>query len=719
MMSHKTDTPMVELGSLVAAVRDEAGLTQVEMADRLKLTQTKISRLEKGDGKLSEYADYLEAVGTDAASRLRRIIVVRWKHLPQPSLRNPDLDTLVEIETALRRLEDFKNDQKAPQVLVGQADLLSRRLSDFGTYLINVDHQLIWVGEIGVGKTTAACVQTGLVTDSRTAKDLKGLMLDTGGGRTTLCDVTVECGTRYALHVIPLPDEEVYRLTADFCRGLNAPGDKKDGPTAADFKPAEEVERALRSMANLRRPNRKKGEPAPPDPAMELSKSYPDEAEFRAEVSSRLTLWRRTRRSIEFEGADDAEGRKWLKDSFTLINNGRHPEFSLPAKIRVVVPFEPVAGSPFNITITDTRGIDGSSIRPDLAGHLKNNRAVTILCSRWGSAPEPSSQSLLAHVRDTEADPTLLSRATVLVIARGGDALSMRHDDGTPAADAWEGYEIKLGHVSDALRRVDLDGVNSTAFDAANDDPEELTKYLVGRIANLRRAEADGALATVAAVDQMLENVKEAQALAALQEINNELKIFATRHSTAPTKAHKPVQYRLIDAVNSLHARTVWAATRRNGRFWNFNMFQHLGDGAAANAKKKCGPAISGLREIVQNRLANKEYNSASSFLKQLLADANNWEADFVNAARHHALAVFEDKLSSASSVWRKCENAYGMGGGYREDVAAQLEQWFEENDALNEKFERLLGKAWHTSIVEPLLRAVGEVEAEAIGDGQ
>jgi transcriptional regulator with XRE-family HTH domain len=708
---------MSELGSLVASVRAAAGLTQQEIANTLELTQTKISRLEGGDGKLEEYVAYLEAIDTDAARRLCHIVGVKWAHLAQPNLRNPDLDTLVEIEGALCRLADFKTTKKVPQVLVGQAELLSRRLLEFGTYLLNVDHKLVWIGEIGVGKTTGACVQAGLITDPRASNDLKGVMLDTGGGRTTLCDVTVERGPRYALHVIPLSDEEVYRLAAEFCRGLLESGDKRDGSVTADFKPAEEVERALRSMANLRRPPRRKGESTPLDPAVELAKSYPDAEEFRAEVSSRLTLWRRTRKSIEFDGGDDAEGRRWLKETFTLINNGRHPEFTLPAKIRVIVPFEPVTGSPFNITMMDTRGVDGTSIRPDLVAHLKNNRAVTILCSRWGSAPEPSSQALLAHVRDTEADPSLLGRVAILVLARGGEALSMRHDDGAAATDEWEGYEIKLTHVGDALRRVDLNGINCTAFDAANDDPAQLTQYLIDRIANLRAIQAEGALAAVGAVGQMLENVKEAQALAVLQDINNDLQILADRHSTPPTKARMAVQNRLLKAVQGLHARIIWATTRRSGRYWNFNVYQYLGDGAAANAKKNCAAAIGGIREIVEQRLANKEYASAKAFLNQILADVNNWEADYVNAARHHAIATFERKLSSASVMWDKCERHYGRGGGYREEVAAELEKWFEENELLNDKFEQLLKKAWRTSIIEPLSRAAGAIEVAGGSD--
>ena len=48
--------------------------------------------------------------------------------------------------------------------------------------------------------------------------------------------------------------------------------------------------------------------------------------------------------------------------------------------------------------------IFGVAVRPDILAHLKNDRAVTLLCSKWGSAPDPSAQNLLTYVTETDAD---------------------------------------------------------------------------------------------------------------------------------------------------------------------------------------------------------------------------------------------------------------------------------------------------------------------------
>ena len=701
-----------DVGAAVAEAREEASVTQKEMAQRLKVHQSQISRLEGGDGKgeTKDFERYLRVLGSERALKLAGILKLEWRHLSCPSLKHPNLEVLVEIEQALQRLQDFRESQSMPLVLAGQTDLLFRRLVEFAEFLVSLDHKIAYIGDIGVGKTTALCRQAGLATELEAASSLKGMMLDTGGGRTTLCEVCVQQGNGFAINVEALPDEEVYRLVAELCRSIHG-SDVGDGSARPkiDYRPPEEVVRALRNMAGLTRTTRKKGEPAPADPIARIGAETSSLEEFKAEIAARLTLWRRTRRTIEFEGSDEGAGRRWLKETFTAINNGRHADFSLPGRITITVPFSLVSGTPFSISLIDTRGVEVSAIRPDLVRHLKNPRVVTVLCSNWGSAPDVSLQDLLKHVTETEVDSTLFSRASVLVLARAGDGLSMRHESGDSAEDPHEGYEIKSGHVEDALERIDLKGISLAVFDAAHDEPSDLTEFLVSKIEELRAARSEGARATILAVDEMLRNVEEAEALATLEDVNRELQIFADRHTSLKRDA-RPTWLRLVRAVRERHARSVWAATRRAGSFWNFNVYQYLGDGASADAKRRCGPAMDGLREIIDNKLADSSFASAHRFLEQLLEDVDGWEADFVKAARHHAVAIYNPKLSSADGLWVACEDLYGRGSGYRDAVASKLECWFDDHDELQAEVENRVRRAWKRSVLKPLRAAAGGI---------
>ena len=218
----------------------------------------------------------------------------------------------------------------------------------------------------------------------------------------------------------------------------------------------------------------------------------------------------------------------------------------------------------------------GPRFVPDLINHLKNPRVVTVLCSKWGSAPDVSLQELLKHLTETEVESTLSSRVSVLVIARAGDGLSMRHESGDSVEDPHEGYEIKSGHVEEALERINMKGISLAVFDATYDQTADLTKFLVSKIDGLRAARSDGARATIRAVDEMLRNVEEAEALATLDDVNRELRIFADRHKILKKDA-KPTWQWLLRAVCLRHARSVWAATRRAGELLEFQRLPVFG----------------------------------------------------------------------------------------------------------------------------------------------
>jgi len=699
-----------ELGNLLARVRDEATVTQRELAERLLLNQSKISRLEAGDGSADTdlYLKALSAIGTPKALTIAEAMTLPWEYLRQPSFEHSELAELISIERSLSKLSEFRTSLKPSSDLLGQVDLFFRRLQDAGAFLLKLEHQIGYVGEIGVGKTTALCKLGGLTIASQNPDDLTGMMLDTGGGRTTLCDVVVQKGDRYSFLVEPTPDEEVYRLAEELCRSVFEVRDSAQRTIATDYRPPEEIIRALRNMSGLVR-TRADRNATFVDPLVTLASKARTLDELQVEFTSLLTLWRRTRTKIEFGGEDDSSGRRWFRETFTAINNGRRSDFSIPEKITATIPFSLIPNTSLNITLLDTRGLDGSSVRPDIISHLRNDRSITVLATKWGSAPDPSLQSLLKHIVETEVDRSIFERIVLMVIARSGDALSIKNDLGDYAEDVAEGYDLKIRQAQDALDRENLPQISMFSFNAAGDDVSDAISFLVSKVQALRKAQVVNAKATIMAVDQMLENAHQSRAVAAMREVNSELKQFAGQFAILK-QDNSSVHRRLLRTLGGAHPRTIWASVRRKGSYRNFNFYQHLADGAAAEVKRRTAPIFHQLRDEIAADIDTIEYNIVRGFLEQLLEDVGKWEIDLSTAIRHYTISTYKDQMAQ-ESIWRDLEEIYGTGAPFRENVVARFSAWFERNEGLSSTLNAKFQQAWRKSVIEPLLQTAGEID--------
>jgi hypothetical protein len=107
------------------------------------------------------------------------------------------------------------------------------------------------------------------------------------------------------------------------------------------------------------------------DRARELPGRIQSRRELIVEILALMDLPRRAPRDAWYEATSRPAPLEWLKDTFEQINNGRHPEFALPARIELVVPS--ILDFPhLDISIIDTRGIDQLTARADLKRHLED-----------------------------------------------------------------------------------------------------------------------------------------------------------------------------------------------------------------------------------------------------------------------------------------------------------------------------------------------------------
>src|ERR1700722_10017855 len=214
-------------GGELEQVRKAAKINQAEVATKLGVDQSQVSRMEK-DTKVSledarKYLTTLE--GNSTAKDFVEHIDSTWYSIPKPSFHHPCRAALRTADTALAQLQSFLADPTTPPDVAQQGKIYENVLREACTYLLDLKHGVAMVGNIAVGKTTALCCLINLLLDN--AKSLKQrAALETGAGWVTLGPVqisTLDSGTKgedvckFGIVVQPYSTEEIFRLANDLC----------------------------------------------------------------------------------------------------------------------------------------------------------------------------------------------------------------------------------------------------------------------------------------------------------------------------------------------------------------------------------------------------------------------------------------------------------------------------------------------------------------------
>ena len=291
---------------------------------------------------------------------------------------------------------------------------------------------------------------------------------------------------------------------------------------------------------------------------MELAKSCNGNLpELTAEVLKRMRLDQRTTTEFRFETDDLVAGMRRLQGLFAGVNKGLLDEVSLPRRVDMIVPIQLLGERPFSIRIIDTRGIADTAIRPDIRCYLDDPRTVTVLCSRFGNAPDNSLKLLMENLASTGAERTLAERVVLLVLARAQEVLDIQDDAGNRAETAEEGYRIKGEQVRWALSQVNGARELPVHFlDVLNDDRMIIVERLVGAVAKVRDLHDQRIGEIGKAIDELIQRHGEEQTKQAQEEVRKRLRIFIGQHLVLETLQGK-VYASMVSAYTTTHHMTV------------------------------------------------------------------------------------------------------------------------------------------------------------------
>ena len=679
-------------------VRDGAGLSQAALARQMGTVASVLSKLERADEAEPEMAErYLTAIGSDLAREVQDYYARSWFQERPPSFLHTDREDLWTIDQALGDLATFRADNDDP-ILRGPIGLLEGELRTAEAYLRRRDHVVAWVGDIGVGKTTALTYAVGLlVGDGRSGRRPA---FPVGPGRTTVCETAIRNAATYGILVDALDDEEVLRLTRDLVSSL-ARG-------AAGVGVSTEIGRVLRNMSGMKVVTAMVGDdPVSTDPVADLLAGGlgVDEVTDRLVAAMNLTD-RRERQIILPEGSED--GLTWVSRLVSNINNGLDGRFGVPSRITVLMPSAHLGADGQTLQVVDTRGIESVTQRRDLAEHGDDPRTLMVLCSKFADAPNATVQRQLQESLDTGSDAAIRRRQCILVLPRGDEALEMPGFD-EPVTLRQQGYAVRRKEIEQALASASLPATPVYFFDARNDDPDRIWKTLRGQVAAMRAVYGDRGRTASAGVANLRDNVDDVRAAEARLDVEREVgRVLGAVAGLPDVKRH--AHQNLIDQMAVGHHSSIAASIVRRGEWESFQFAHILGQGVRVDANLR----TSALALRIEHRLDDLEekYGDLPVVVQSLQAVRgllSERRQEFLAMARTIGRDAYGSLLNGAD-IWGESARRYGQGAGYKRDIAAMWRDWFESSEAAagtaRTTGERLQD-AWTNSVVEPLRQAM------------
>src|SRR5260221_6862493 len=157
-------TTQQELGRRLTQVRERAGLKQAELARKITWSPAVLSRVESGERPLApdELRTLLDAIATPEAMELCDAIQRSWAVLPRPPLDHPDQGLLWEAEKVAQELTTLREQPDVRNAFERRLAAYVAEIQRTAALLLKRDHQIAFIGSIGIGKSTAICRLTNL-----------------------------------------------------------------------------------------------------------------------------------------------------------------------------------------------------------------------------------------------------------------------------------------------------------------------------------------------------------------------------------------------------------------------------------------------------------------------------------------------------------------------------------------------------------------------------
>ena len=634
--------------------------------------------------------------------------VMDWVNLPEPLPGHPNESLLWEAKEAIQTIDTLSEKPDIKNAFV-------KRLEEYRTEIIQASmpiqttaHSIAFMGNIGVGKTTALCRLVGL---EASAGDKSDPVLEVGAGGTTVCEVSLVPGDDYSISIEPRDEAEIRREVREFARyhleALQTPD--LESEEADSHGTSKEIERAIRNMSGLttRRGRQPDGTRWRVDEARNLARDFTNVESLASEILRKMNLESRTTRELrhsqESLGGDPLA---WLKETFAQVNNGRHQRVSLPIRMEISVPYRVLEEESLSISIVDTKGIDDTAQREDLEFHFRDPNTVVILCSSFNDAPAPSVQQLLERGQEGQF-PKLADKAAVLILPRPSEALAAKDDQGFTAADSAEGYELKIDQAEMRLQSGRLPFVKIQCFNVQEDNPADTRDFLLELVSSLREKHSEHLQEAINGANAMAQNFEAEQTSAVLRDAARDLSFWLKNNGElAPATVN--LHDSLSQAINDVHASSLRASINREGKWSKLDYPYQLGYGTRVMAAHAISLKRQEFQTITRNLIANPGLEDAHGLIEQARSIFESGINNVLARSQNMGRLVHTHHMEDSAYFWSLCRDEWGKGPGYRDRVSGHHEKWFADNGNLAAEIQSAIEAEWK-QILERVLAILPE----------
>lgn len=323
-----------------------------------------------------------------------------------------------------------------------------------------------------------------------------------------------------------------------------------------------------------------------------------------------------------------------------------------------------------------------------------------MLCSGFNNAPAAETRLLLERAIETGVRG-LGTNSALLVLPRPNEALAVKDESGIRVETAEEGYELKDEQVAMSLQPLGLIDYTVGFFNAHQDDSGQVRNFLSDRIAKTRQVFRAKLHEITSNARTLIINHEQEQVQEVIRHAANMLRSWANQNA-APKPLGAHVQDSLMGQLAKAYASTIRAAVRREGEWSNLSYSHHLGFGARRLAVLSLGKTVEGFSELCKTMIGNpEEYQEAQDLINQaervLLAAYD----ELLRKVQLMGQTSFRDALKLDTTLWRKCENEWGQGAGYRDRVTGHNEEWFkvESRQELEKELLVLIQREWKMAL--------------------